>query len=119
MSDYQEQIQRLRAAPQQKMELEIKLLQQDASEREKSFCKKLDDLKIKLLKQMLLTHGGSRSANRLRRRSPFLLYRNLNSWRKPKVQRRRLWRKKGFSLENNPPLRKKKQEKWGNQSTTI
>lgn len=54
VSEYQEQIQRLRSeqdALQQRMEQEIKLLQRDASEREKSFCRELEDLKFKLHKQ--------------------------------------------------------------------
>ncbi|XP_044217997.1 interaptin-like [Thunnus albacares] len=50
-SVYQEQIQRLRAeqdALRQQLEQKIKLLQQDASEREKSFCRELKDLKIQI-----------------------------------------------------------------------
>lgn len=54
VSEYHEQIQRLKAeqgALQQKVEQEIKLLQQDASERETIFCRELEDLKIKLHEQ--------------------------------------------------------------------
>ncbi|KAM7388234.1 hypothetical protein PAMP_024425 [Pampus punctatissimus] len=56
VSVYQEQIQRLWAEKEthhQRLEQEIKLLQQKASERETSICRELVDLKIRLHEQML------------------------------------------------------------------